>query len=69
MSKHRDIRIIRVPEGKEGERGPEKILGEVIAENFPNTRKKVTQRPGSTESHIQHKPKKENIETHNNHID
>lgn len=42
MSKHRNIRIIRVPEGKEGERGPEKILGEVIAENFPNIRKKAT---------------------------
>ena len=33
-AKHRNIHIIKVPEVKEGERGPEKILAEVIAENF-----------------------------------
>ena len=65
--KHRNIHIIRVPEGKEGERGPEKILGEVIAENFPNMRKKVT--------HVQEAQRAtyrinlRRIETHNNHID
>ena len=33
---HTNIRIIRVPEGKEREKGPEKIFEETIAENFPN---------------------------------
>ena len=34
--KHTDIRIIGVPEGEEREKGTEKILQEIIAENFPN---------------------------------
>ena len=39
-----DILIIGVPEGKEGEKGPEKIFEEIIAENFPNMGKEtVTQ--------------------------
>ena len=35
------ICIIGVPEGKEREKRPEKIFEEVIAENFPNTRKEI----------------------------
>ena len=31
----------RVPEGKEREKGPEKIFEEIIAENFPNMGKEV----------------------------
>ena len=31
-----DMHIIGVPEGKETEKGPEKIFEEIIAENFPN---------------------------------
>ena len=31
-----NIRIIRVPEGGEREKGPEKIFEEIIVENFPN---------------------------------
>ena len=31
-----NIRIIGVPEGEEGEKGPKKIFEETIAENFPN---------------------------------
>ena len=34
---HTNIRIIWVPEGKEREKGPEKIFEETIDENFPNT--------------------------------
>ena len=35
-----NIRIIGVPEGEETEKGTEKILKEIIAENFPNMGKK-----------------------------
>ena len=39
-----NICIIGVPEGEEGEKGPEKIYEEIIAENFPNVGKEtVTQ--------------------------
>ena len=42
--KHTNICIIRVPEGEEREKGPEKIFEEIIAENFPNVGKEtVTQ--------------------------
>ena len=34
--KHNNICIIGVPEGEEKEKGPEKILQEIIVENFPN---------------------------------
>ena len=36
-----DIRIIGVPEGKEREKGPEKIFEEIIAEKFPNMGKEM----------------------------
>ena len=39
--KRNNIRIIGVPEGEEGEKGPEKILEEIIVENFPNTGKEI----------------------------
>ena len=38
---HTNIRIIWVPEGKEREKGPEKIFEEIIAENFPNMGKEI----------------------------
>ena len=38
---HTNIRIIRVPEGKEREKGPEKIFEETIAENFLNMGKEI----------------------------
>ena len=34
--RHNNIRIIGVPEGEKREKGPEKILEEIIVENFPN---------------------------------
>ena len=47
-----NIRIIEVPEGEEREKGPEKILQEVIFENFPNMGKKIaTQVRKRRESH------------------
>ena len=39
--KHKNIRIIWVPEGEEREKGPEKIFEEIIVENFPNMGKKM----------------------------
>ena len=36
-----NICIIGVPEGEEREKGPEKILEEIIAENFPNMGKEI----------------------------
>ena len=43
-TKHTNIIIIGVSEGEERGKGPEKIFEEIIAKNFPNTRKEtVTQ--------------------------
>ena len=39
--KHTDIRIIGVPEEEEKKKGTEKILEEIIVENFPNVRKEI----------------------------
>ena len=39
--KHTNIHIIGVPEGKEKEKGPEKIFEEIILENFPNMGKEI----------------------------
>ena len=36
-----NICIIEVPEGKEREKGSEKIFEEIIAENFPNMGKEI----------------------------
>ena len=36
-----NIRIIRVPERQEREKGPEKIFEEIIVENFPNMGKET----------------------------
>ena len=36
-----NIRIIGVPEGEEGEKGPKKIFEEIIIENFPNMGKEI----------------------------
>ena len=39
--KHNNIRIIGVPEGEEREKGPEKIVEEIIVKNFPNMGKEI----------------------------
>ena len=47
-----NIHIIRVPEGEEREKGPEKIFEEIIVENFPNMGKEIaTQLRKHRESH------------------
>ena len=39
--KHTNIHITGVPEGEEREKGPKKILEEIIVENFPNMGKEI----------------------------
>ena len=39
--KHSNILIIRVPEGYERKKGPEKILEEIMPQNFPNMGKEA----------------------------
>ena len=39
--KHHNIRIIGVPEEEDKKKGNEKILEEIIAENFPKMRKEI----------------------------
>ena len=39
--KRNNIRIIGVPEGKEREKGPEKIFEEIIVKNFHNMGKEI----------------------------
>ena len=39
--KRNNIHIIGVPEGEEREKGTEKILEEIIVENFPNMGKEI----------------------------
>ena len=45
-----NIHILGVPEGEEKEKGPEKILKEVIAENFPNMGKEIVNQVQEAES-------------------
>ena len=49
--KRTNICIIGVPEGEEKEKSPEKIFEDIIAENFPNTRKETLKSRKSRESH------------------
>ena len=39
--KHTNIHIIGAPEREEREKGPEKIIEEIIAKNFPNMGKEI----------------------------
>ena len=61
--KHTNIRIIRVPEEEEKKKGTEKIIKEIIVENFPNMGRES---PGSAESPIQDKAKEKHAKTHTN---
>ena len=59
-----NIRIIGVPE-EEKKKGYEKILEEIIAENFPNMKRKQSS-PRGTKSAIQDKPNEKHAKTHTN---
>ena len=39
--KRNNVLVVGVPEGEEREKGPEKILEEIIVEQFPNTGKEI----------------------------
>ena len=59
--------IIGVPEEEEKKKGYEKILKEIIVENFPNMEKANSQSsPRGTKSPIQDKPKEKHAKTHTN---
>ena len=66
--KRKNIRIIRVPEGEEREKGPEKIFEEIKVENFPNMGKEIATQVQEVQSPIQDKPKEKHAETHSNQI-
>ena len=60
------IKIIQVPE-EEKKKGYEKILKEIIVENFPNMEKANSQSsPRGTKSPIQDKPMEKHAKTHTN---
>ena len=67
--KHSNIRIIGVPEEEDKKKDHEKILEEVIVENFPKMEKEIiTQSPRNPESPKQEKPKAKHPKTHINQI-
>ena len=56
-------------EGEEKEKGPEKILGDIIAEKFPNMGKEIVNQVQEVQSLQQDKPWEEHTETHSNQDD
>ena len=66
--KRKHIHIIGVPEGEEWEKGPEKILEEIIVENFPNMGKEIATQVQEAQSPRQGKPKEKHAEAHTNQI-
>ena len=61
--------IIRVPEGEEREKGPEKILKQIIAENFSNLGKERVTQVHEAQGPKQDYPKEEHNKTHYNQND
>ena len=62
------IRIIGVPEEEDKKKGPEKILEEIIVENFPKMGKEIVTQFQETQSPKQDKPKVRHPKTHFNQI-
>ena len=67
--KRNNIRIIRVPEGEEKEKGPEKICDENLVKNFPNMGKEIATPVQEVQSPRQDKAKEKHTETHSNQND
>ena len=64
-----NIRIIGVPEEEDKKKGHERLLEEIIAENFPKMGKEIViQKPRNPESPKQDKPKAKHPKTHINQI-
>ena len=62
--KHPNIRIIGVPEEEDQKKGHEKILEEIIVENFPKMGKDIATQVQETQSPKQDKPKAKYSKTH-----
>ena len=63
-----NIQIIGVPEEEDKKKGHEKILEEIIVENFPKIRKEIVTQIQETQSPKQDKPKAKHPKTHINQI-
>ena len=63
--KHHNIRIIGVPQ-KDTKKGHEKILEEIIVENFPNMGKKIATQAQEMQSLKQDNPRVKHPKTHIN---
>ena len=63
-----NIRIIGVPEEEDKKKDHEKILEEIIVENFPKMGKEIITQVQETESPKQDKPKAKHPKTHINQI-
>ena len=59
-----NIQIIGVPEEEDKKKGHEKILEEIIVENFPKMGKEIATRVQETQSPKQDKPKAKHPKTH-----
>ena len=66
--KRPNIRIIGIPEEEDKKKGHEKILEEIIVENFPKIGKEIATQVQETESPKQDKPKAKQPKTHINQI-
>ena len=64
--KHPNIRIIGIPEEEDKNKGHEKILEEIIAENFPKMGKEIVTQVEENQSPKQDKPKVKHPKTHIN---
>ena len=63
-----NIRIIEVPEKEEKKKRHEKILEEIVVENFPKMGKEIATQVQETQSPKQDKPKAKHPKTHTNQI-
>ena len=66
--KHPNIRIIGVSEEEDQKKDHEKILEEIIVENFPKMRKEIITQVQETLSPTEDKPKAKHPKTHINQI-
>ena len=66
--KHPNIQIIGVPEEENKKKGREKILEEIIVENFPKMGKEIITHVQETQSPKQDKPNVKHFKTHINQI-
>ena len=67
--KHNNICIMRVPEGEETEKGPEKIFEEIIVENFLNMGKEIATQVQEVQRVPGDKLKEKHAKTHSNQTD